>query len=336
MAGVPSVFNPRYSASYIFHHVRLAIDSDQSQIVEALHTRLRHFPTDDRLDADLRFTFDKVGDGAHHVVRRPLGVLRPIYDPPVGEVAYADAADQLYIRYGDAARVLCDVRQGRVQVSYTEAAQDNLWLLTCPLFTIPLMELLKRRQRYSLHAAGVCMDGAGILMPGTSGAGKTTLTLALLRGGWDILSDDMVFLAQESAHEPDGIDVLAFPDAIDITDATARFFPELQDWVREPRGHGWVKHQLRFEAVYGPRFAWSCKPSVLVFPAVAEGEISQLTPITQDEALLELAPNVLLTEAVSSQQHLDQLAALVRACRCYRMAVGRDFVEMPDLLRQLI
>jgi len=330
------MLHPRYSGSYVFHDVRLVIDSDRPQILEALHTRLRHFPTDDRPEAALRFTFDQVADGASHVVRRPLGVLRPVYDPPVGEVVYAAVADQLYIRYGDAARVLCDARQGRVQVSYTEATQDNLWLLTCPLFTIPLMELLKRRQRYSLHAAGVCMDGMGILMPGTSGAGKTTLTLAMLRAGWDLLSDDMLFLAHEPVHEPDGIEVLAFPDAIDVTDATTRFFPELQDWVRPPKGHGWVKHQLRFETVYGPRFVWTCKPSVLVFPAVAEAVTSQLTPITHDTALLELVPNVLLTEAVSSQQHLDRLAALVRTCRCYRMAVGRDFDDMPALLRRLI
>lgn len=333
------MFRPRYAGSYMFHELRLAIDSDQLPILEALHTRLRHFPHEamsEMSETELRFTFDKVADGAHHVVKRPLGALRPVYDPAGGEVVYADVTDQLYIHYGDAARVLCDARQGRVHVSYTEAVQDNLWLLTCPLFTIPLMELLKRWQRYSLHAAGVCLGGAGMLMPGTSGAGKTTLTLALLRGGWEVLSDDMLFLAQGAVHERDDIRVLAFPDAIDITEATAGFFPELQDWIRQPRARGRVKHQLRFEAVYGRRFAWSCKPSVLVFPAVAGEATSRLTPMTQDEALLELAPNVLLTEAVSSQQHLDGLAALVRACRCYRMAVGRDFDEMPALLRRLI
>ncbi|ETX03301.1 MAG: hypothetical protein ETSY1_00380 [Candidatus Entotheonella factor] len=309
---------------------------DQPQLLEALHTRLRHFPTDEMPQAALRFRFDQVANSAHHVVARPLGALRPVYDPPVGEVVYADAADQLYISYGDDARVLCDARQGRVWVSYTEAVQDDLWLLTCPLLTIPLIELLKRQQYYSLHAAGVCRDGTGILMPGTSGAGKTTLTLAMLRGGWDMLSDDMVFLADGPVHEPDSMQVLAFPDAVDVTDATAQLFPELQDWVQQPKGTGWVKHQLRFEAVYGDRFVWACKPSVLVFPAVAEEPASRLTPMTQDEALLELVPNVLLTEMVSSQQHLDRLAALVRTCRCYRMAAGRDFDQMPELLRRLM
>ena len=330
------ISSPRYSRCYAFHDVCLTIDSDQSQILEALHIRLRHFPTNHRSETELVFTFDKITGGTHHVIRPPSGSLRPIYDPPLGEVVYADEMDQLYIRYGDDACVLCDGQQGRVQVSYTESVQANLWLLTCPLFTIPLIELLKRQQRFSLHAAGVCIDGAGMLLPGTSGAGKTTLTLALLRGGWNLLSDDMVFLAYESAHRSSSLRALAFPDAIDITDATAHFFPELQEWVKRPRGPGWAKHQLQFEAIYGSHFTWSCKPAILVFPTISDEVMSRLMPMTQQEALLELAPNVLLTEALSSQQHLDGLADLIRSCRCYRMAVGRDFDTIPNLLRGLM
>ncbi len=274
--------HPRYSGHYTIHNIHLAIDCDQPHILEALQARLRHFPTRAASAIDLLFVFDRVADGAHHVVERPAEALRPVYEPPGGEVVYTDAADCLYISYADQVRVLCDARQGRVQVSYVAAAHENVWLLACPLFTIPFMELLKRRQRYSLHAAGVRMNKAGLLIPGTSGAGKTTLTLTLLRAGWDILSDDMLFLADG----PDGIEVLAFPDIIDVTDATMRFFPELADWARQPKGLGWTKHQLRFESVYGSRIAWSCKPAVLVFPVVEQTATSRLTPMAQDEALL--------------------------------------------------
>lgn len=323
----------RDAGHFTVHNTHLAIDCDHPPILEALQARLRHFPTADASAIDLLFVFDRVAGGAHHVIERPAGALRTVYEPPVGEVVYVDAADCLYIGYEDRIRVLCDARQGRVQVSYVAAAHENVWLLACPLFTIPLIELLKRRQRYSLHAAGVSLNGAGLLMPGTSGAGKTTLTLALLRAGWDILSDDMLFLATGS----NGIEVLAFPDVIDATDATVQFFPELADRVQQPnKGLGWAKHQLWFESVYGSRIAWSCTPSVLVFPTVAQTATSCLTPMAQNEALFELAPNVLLTDAVSSQQHLDQLAALVSVCSCYRLSVGRDFDAIPELLRQLI
>ena len=56
----------------------------------------------------------------------------------------------------------------------------------------------------------------------------------------------------------------------------------------------------------------------------------------RDEALLELAPNVLLTEPRSSQAHLDVLAALVRETACYRLETGRDFHVLPTLLRNLL
>ena len=47
---------------------------------------------------------------------------------------------------------------------------------------------------------------------------------------------------------------------------------------------------------------------MLVFPRVANTVKSVLLPMDRGEALLELAPNVLLTEARSSQAHLDALA----------------------------
>jgi hypothetical protein len=56
----------------------------------------------------------------------------------------------------------------------------------------------------------------------------------------------------------------------------------------------------------------------------------------RDEALLELAPNVLLTEPRSSQAHFDALAALAAASDCYRLETGRDLPAAARLLRKLL
>jgi hypothetical protein len=49
-----------------------------------------------------------------------------------------------------------------------------------------------------LHAACVGLDGRGILLMGSSGAGKSTVALQCLLEGFDFLSEDSVFVAPQS------------------------------------------------------------------------------------------------------------------------------------------
>jgi hypothetical protein len=49
-----------------------------------------------------------------------------------------------------------------------------------------------------LHAASVCVGGAGVLFTGRAGAGKTTLALTLGSRGHGLLGDDLAALRQES------------------------------------------------------------------------------------------------------------------------------------------
>jgi hypothetical protein len=246
----------------------------------------------------------------------------------VGEVVYDDRADVLYIDYGPRLRVLCDVGQGRVRASALGAEPADLWAVSHPLFTLPLVELLKRRGLYGLHAGGVCRNGRALLLPGTSGSGKSTLTLALARAGFGFLGDDTLFLKEGR--------VLAFPDEFDLTDETVSFFPELAPLLAGERPDGWRKRQLRVEKEYGAEVVWDCEPALLVFPRVTGGPESELIPMEPGEALLELVPNVLLTDPGSSQAHLDALAGLAERCRCYRLETGRDLEGAVRMLEALI
>jgi hypothetical protein len=44
----------------------------------------------------------------------------------------------------------------------------------------------------------------------------------------------------------------------------------------------------------------------------------------------------LLTDAGSSQAHLDALAELVKASRCYRLETGMDLDRLTELLPSLV
>lgn len=317
---------------YAFHGVGITISSEDPRLVEAIDGRLRHFRRHVGDPGSLEFRFRFVGGPEEHAVQRPGGRGRPVYEPPEGEVTYFEAEDVLYIDYVDRVRVLCAAGGASVATSALASERDSLWLLSRPLFTLPLVELLKRRGLYSVHAAGLAADGQAILVAGGSGSGKSTLALALLRAGFEFLGDDMLFLARDA----DGIRVCSFPDEIDVADETLSWFPELVPLAAAGgRSGDWPKHRVRAEEAYAAGFVAACPPGIVVFPVISHAEESVLEPLSRDEALRDLAPNVLLTAPEPAQAHLDALGDLVRDSECYRLVAARDFERVAELVRAL-
>jgi hypothetical protein len=68
-------------------------------------------------------------------------------------------------------------------------------------------------------------------------------------------------------------------------------------------------------------------------PADLDGGASRLEPISPEEALLELAPNVLLTEPQAAQAHLAALGSLTQQTSSYRLCAARDFDAIASLIR---
>jgi hypothetical protein len=179
---------------------------------------------------------------------------------------------------------------------------------------------LKRFERFPLHAAGLALNGRGILIPGASGAGKSTTSVTLVRAGFDFLSDDTVFLTRDEG----GIWVAGFPDEIDVTDNTVAMIPELGYLAGAALLPGRDKHSFRVEEVFKVTPLAGCRPEILLAPQVVAGSGTEVEPLNPSEALMALLPNVLLTDPAASQSHLDMLAELVQSMRCLRLLVGSD------------
>lgn len=320
------------SETYSFHGLGLSIHGDPAAAA-LLHTRLRHFSLHAPLDGFvMTFGFSSAESVTDHGVMRPPNSARSVYQFPRGEVAYLRDSDQLYVDFDGRVRVMSDLEKGEAWLSFLREDPYSLWLVAHPLFTLPLVELLKRRGLYGLHAAGVCAGGKGLLLTGPCGSGKTTLALALLRAGFDFLGDNTLFLTAGR----EGLRVLAFPDEADVTDQTVCLFPELQDRVTSAESPERAKRRVKAEVLYKSTIAWSCTPAAIIFPHVAHTETSVLTTMRPDEALIELLPNILQTDARSSQAHLEILATLASEGRCYRLDAGHDFEALPRLLGSLL
>jgi hypothetical protein len=313
---------------YDLHGVRLAV-TGWEEAAAALHGRLEALPVGTDGEPDLVFEIGWGPEAAIGLERPERG--RPVYEPPVGEVLFDDAADRIWIGLGPDRRAVCEPARGRARLWARHGSGEDLWLLSHPLFTLPLVEMLKRRGLWALHAAGLLWNGTAVILPGASGSGKSTLTLALVRAGFGFLGDDTLFLKPG----PGGLRLLAFPDEVDLTDETAAFFPELGPLRAEPRREGWRKRRLRAEETYEAPLATEVAPGLLVFPRISGRDESAVAPMEPGEALIELASNVLLTEPASSQAHLDALAALTAASSCWRLETGRDLDAAVRLLRDL-
>jgi hypothetical protein len=255
-----------------------------------------------------------------------------VYESAFGQVMYSESADRLDFWANGDVRVVVEAATGHVRVLAHEFSDESRWLITHPLLTLPLIELMKRHGMYSLHAAGLALGRCGVVLAGGTGDGKSTMSIALLRAGFEFQGDDMLFLRETHA----GVTVLGFPDEIDLTENTVQLFPELQWIFEQPKPRGWRKWSVRVEDLYPGVTTLTAEPRALVITRVAHSDKSRLVPIRADEALIDLAPNVLLTEPAASSAHFAALGKFVRTCPAYRLDAGRDFDVTANLLRGLL
>jgi hypothetical protein len=316
------------------HGVNVEIESDEPTLLSRLQRRLAPFSawTGQATEAELRFEF-RISEARGGIDGVP--VPKPtVYQVADIEFRYDDTYDLLFVSRAQRLIGVCYAKRGVVLFEVAADSIGDLDLYSQTLFTVFLIELMKRHGRFSLHAAGISVGDRGILLAGPSGAGKSTLAVVLLqslgqRAGF--LGDDMLFLSSRSGE----IRVHGWPEPIDVGEWTQRRLPALVPRM-EMTAIGGRKGQIAGAEIAGAIPASDARPDVIVFPRLTGKAKSTLTPMSLDQALLELAPNVFLTEATSSQAHLAVLGSLARQCRCYRLETGRDIDSLPSLLLELI
>jgi hypothetical protein len=316
------------------HGVNVAVESDHPAVARDLQRRLAPFSSlaADGSRAELRFEFHTAG--ADVAIEREPVPPRTVYQVGEVEFQYHEANDHLSVTRGKRLIGLCDARLGVALFDVPAEAGTPSELYSQTLFTVCLVELMKRQGRFSLHAAGISVGDAGIILAGPSGAGKSTLAIVLLQRlgrRARFLGDDMLFLHRGAGE----IRMLGWPELIDVGEWTQRTIPTLASRMQLRAGAG-HKGRIAGTEIAGGMAALDASPRVLVFPRVTARSRSTLLPISADEGLLELTPNVLLTEATSSQAHLAMLGSLARQCLCFRLETGTDIESLPGLLLGLI
>jgi hypothetical protein len=194
---------------------------------------------------------------------------------------------------------------------------------------LPLvMEFLRLRGRYPIHAAALERDGQAIILPALPGGGKTTLAIALVRAGLRLLSDDSPLLCYQAGKSA----VLGFPEDINLCQDGIGFFDDLACLVdRAPNERGKVPFAI--EQFFPGSLAASASPRLLVFPRVAHRPTSVLQPISPTDAFHALLEHSLppLNRSLATA-HFATVLDAVASCDCYRLETSLDPNEAAQLL----
>ncbi len=177
-----------------------------------------------------------------------------------------------------------------------------------------------------LHAAVLEMNGRAVVLPGDPGAGKSTLTAALMLSGWRLLSDEitlidrddglLVGLARPVSLKNASIDVIrhAFPDAVIGAPAYDTH-------------KGTVAH-VRPSADSVARVGEKARPAWVIFPRWREGAEARLSPHSRADAFLHTASHAFNYSLLGSLG-FDLNAGLMDACACHDF----EYSRLDDALR---
>ena len=131
----------------------------------------------------------------------------------------------------------------------------------------------------TLHAAALQRGGRALLLTGLSGAGKTTLSLALDRAGWSFGSDEIVLLGRDQ-----GLRALPLPPCV-----KADSFPLIESWFPELRSapeHERYGHVVKYLPIRSTPISGT--PGFVVFLRFDARGPNEIQPLDRFSALERL------------------------------------------------
>ncbi|MEQ9462698.1 MAG: HprK-related kinase A [Haliea sp.] len=176
-----------------------------------------------------------------------------------------------------------------------------------------------------VHAAVVEKHGQALILPGTPGAGKSTLCALLTgRGGWRLLSDELALIDLASGLLHPNPRPISLKNAsigiVQRTVADAVLSPAVADTLK-----GTVAH-MRPPPGSMVRVLEPAVPALIVFPRFIDGVEGKLAPLPRGEAFMRMADNS-FNYSILGAEAFRVLAALVDQSRCFDFPNGGDAAE---------
>jgi hypothetical protein len=271
-----------------------------------------------------------IWDGQRDGVALPESpVLRRDDAPEAGLGGYA----------GDSLRAFYQPNAGVLSLLDTARRRGHWWLrdvATTPYYerAAPFKHILQwwiaDRGGALLHSAAVGIDGAGILIAGPSGSGKSSSALACVDAGFAFASDDYVLI--DAAHPPHAH--LAYATAKVVRSSLDRHLHHREHFRNLGRDD--EKPMLFVHEVAPGRVGTPLALRAIVLPSVAHRATTRLVRIHPAEMLRALAPSSVLLFPLAGDAAFRRMADLCRELPCFRAELADDPDDVAAALRGLL
>ena len=337
------------TAHYLIHGIPLKFISNNLHVFSAVNKLLECFLCEKTLGTPsegLTITFfDNHDDTAHQgIIPSGLKLLYSSSEEDLFDIKefgidkmslYVNEDDfTYYAGFGTIGLFSYSMKKGVAEGYLKEPEAINPNLISSFVFIFLLAELLKGKGYFLAHCSGVEKNGQGIIFPGFSGAGKTTSCVALIRRGYGFLGDDRPILRYNKSG---GLELLSFPEPIDVTDYTIQLFPELKNYRLFLDNRNLRKQSFIAEELYPGSTRDSCVPKLILFPEISAAKKSSLEVFPKSEALKTFLPHSLLAfDKEIARQHFDIIFDLIQSTDCYKVKLGADIQSLPDLVESIL
>jgi hypothetical protein len=197
------------------------------------------------------------------------------------------------------------------------------------LWEVHKQAVASAREVLALHAGAVAWRGAGVVLPGTTGSGKTTLVTGLIKAGFSYLSDEAALIEPQTGW------LHPFPKSLTLRPESLRLLPELTEklapelaWTTRLRYH------LSADAVRADALGGPCIVRYVITPTYTPGSQVRLVPVSRAQTLVDLSRNAFNLH-LFGRVGVAVLADVVRGAECFHMQVG-DLESAVDAVKTLV
>jgi hypothetical protein len=186
----------------------------------------------------------------------------------------------------------------------------------------------------AVHAAVLSVRNQCVIFPGESGAGKTTLATALVRDGFQYLTDEVALLDRSTGY------IIPVPVSLRIKESaweiTERMFPDLANVRRHVTLDG---QRLRYlpppAGAFARDLSESCPARWLVFPRYVPNATAAISSISRIEALGRLQSVGYEIHGHLDRVKINELLSWVKTVDCYEMTFDR-LEDAVSIIRSLV